>query len=75
MSSRTRSDFGTLGERARTRPQVRHVEVAVGEAWWPGVLVAWQKATDGWWAEVAWVQDDALYARLVPADRVRPLAG
>lgn len=72
MSSRTRSDFGTLGQRAQARGRTRHVEVDNNGAWHPGVLVAWQKTDDGWWAQAAWVEDEALYARLVPAARVRP---
>lgn len=72
MSSRTRSDFGSLGQRVSRAPATRHVEVDGGDAWHPGVLVDWIRIGEVWAAQVAWV-DGALHTAIVPADRVRPV--
>ena len=62
MSSRTRSDFGTLAERsarsgtgATSAAQTElpcHVWVRGGGSWLPGVLVAWIRQDSGWAGQV-----------------------
>lgn len=71
MSSRIRSDFGSLGDRVSRAPATRHVEVRGGDVWHPGLLVDWLRVGDLWAAHVAWV-DGALHTAIVAADRVRP---
>ncbi|KQP81619.1 hypothetical protein ASF35_16440 [Aeromicrobium sp. Leaf291] len=40
---------------------------------WAGLLVAWERRPDGWWAQVAAVSpDDELTLRWEPAGRVSP---
>lgn len=77
MSSRTGSDFGSLGDRtggrAGTAGQVtRWVEVDDG-CWLPGLLVSWSRSPAGWLALVAWVGEDGLRVATLPSDRVRPV--
>lgn len=71
MSSRTRSDFGSLGERVTRAPSTRHVEVRRGDTWLPGLLVDWIRVGDLWAAQVAWV-DGELRSAIVAAEQVRP---
>jgi len=64
MSSRIRSEFGTLGERlaAMTRAlpddrpvdPARHVWVKTSSGRQAGLLVAWVRGADGtWWGKIA----------------------
>ena len=55
MSSRIRSDFGTVADRARGRQEARatvpgHAWVKFGEGWRPVLLVRWIRNPDGSWA-------------------------
>lgn len=63
MSSRTASEFGTLGERVTATPKpalerpvdpAQHVWVKTTTGRQPGLLVAWVRDPDGtWWGKVA----------------------
>lgn len=80
MSSRTGSDFGSLGNhtggptgRTVRRPgSTSWVEVDDAQYWRPGLLVSWSRAPSGWLALVAWVGPDGLQVATVPSTRVRP---
>ncbi|MEL4356513.1 MULTISPECIES: hypothetical protein [unclassified Luteococcus] len=63
MSSRIRSDFGTLADRARGMQETKatvpgHAWAKFGDGWRPVLLVRWIRNLDGTWAgEVAAVDD------------------
>ena len=63
MSSRIRSDFGTLADRARGRQETKapvpgHAWAKFGDGWRPVLLVRWIRNADGTWAgEVAAVDE------------------
>ena len=63
MSSRIRSDFGTLADRARGKqgtkaPVPGHAWAKFGDGWRPVLLVRWIRNADGTWAgEVAAVDE------------------
>ncbi|GAB3698386.1 hypothetical protein [Mariniluteicoccus flavus] len=71
MSSRIRSDFGSLGQRVARTPATHHVEVRVDSTWHPGLLVDWIRVGDLWAAHVAWV-DGGLHSAIVAAADIRP---
>lgn len=85
MSSRTRSDHGTLAQRAARAQGVRAelpchvwawVDTLAGEwRWVPGLLVRWQPEGAGsWWGEVALVgESGAAGLLMVAANRLRPV--
>ena len=69
------SDFGSLGDRLarQQRPVARgqHVEVLLDEEWVPGLLVAWERLTDGWWGRVVIAADGEASEYLLAARRLR----
>ncbi len=67
MSSRTRSDFGTLGDRVR-RPTTSFCWVDDG---YPGLVMEWLRVADVWSARVAYLADGALVVTILPATRLR----
>lgn len=72
MSSRVRSEFGTLGQRVRAtgrRALPCHVWVD-GDA---AVLCAWDQRADDWWGRCLHVVDGEGAESWVRADRIRPV--
>lgn len=74
MSSRIRSDFGTLGDRLQRmkgeqahRPANRHVIV---DGILPGLLLGWQQIQGQWWGTVATAQAGKVELAILPAARV-----
>lgn len=76
MSSRIRSEFGTLGDRLQRmnneqsrRPANRHVIV---DGTLPGLLLGWQQIQGQWWGTVAMAQAGKVELAILPAARVTP---
>lgn len=68
MSSRIRSDFGGLGERASRRP----THCLVDELH-PGIVLSWSSRSLGWVALVAYADESGfLHVGPLPAARLRP---
>ena len=82
MSSRIRSEWGTLAQRgvgnmATPRdldgPEVRPVWVWRQGAWVPGLMRRWSRRVDGGWeAEVTTLTSTGAHETLVPAACLRP---
>jgi hypothetical protein len=69
MSSRTRSEFGGLGERVRRRPIHCFVD-----GLHPGIVLSWSSGASGWVATVAFADEDGvLHVGPLPAARLRPV--
>lgn len=59
MSSRSNSEFGSLGDRTRKSidPASRHILVRRNGVWMPGLLLEWRHTEAGWTGRVAWITD------------------
>lgn len=67
MSSRVRSDFGSLGDRVARSGGAKHCLVDGTE---PGIVWSWSRSTAGWAGLVAYVVDDELHVARLPASRL-----
>ncbi len=67
MSSRIRSELGSIGDRVR-RPTTPFCLVD-GER--PGLVLEWLRAADMWSARVAYLDDGALVVAMLPASRLQ----
>lgn len=82
-ANRRYGDRSPLPDRIATPrvDRIRHVWVRPsathdGMRHWAGLLVAWERRPDGWWAQVATVSNDqSLAVYWVPADRLTPVPG
>ena len=79
MSSRSRSDFGSLGSRLGGDEVVvgsRAVHVVI-DGHQLGLLARWRRDLDGSWLGLVAVVDgpDDFVASWVPAERLRPVEG
>src|SRR5664280_1140975 len=69
VSSRIRSEFGSLGERVRRRP----THCVVDEVH-PGIVLSWSSSSAGWVALVAYADEAGeLHVGTLPAARLRPV--
>jgi hypothetical protein len=69
MSSRIRSELGTLGERVRRRP----THCLVDEVH-PGIVLSWTRSPSGWVAVVAFADETGvLHVGPLPAARLGPI--
>jgi hypothetical protein len=66
MSTRTRSDLGSLGDRVR-RPTTSFCMV---DGTSPGLVMEWLRAADMWSARVAYLDDGALVVAVLAASRL-----
>lgn len=66
MSTRTRSDLGSLGDRVR-RPTTSFCLV---DGQLPGLVMEWVKVADLWSARVAYLQDGALIVAILSGSRL-----
>lgn len=73
MSSRIRSDFGSLADRGNEgrRPEGRPVLVLIDGSWQPALLVKWVRVDGAWFGLASWVVGDRFETSMVPADRLR----
>lgn len=66
MSTRTRSDLGSLGDRVR-RPTTAFCLV---DGTSPGLVMEWLRAADMWSARVAYLDDGALVVAILDSSRL-----
>ena len=66
MSTRTRSDLGSLGDRVR-RPTTAFCLV---DGTSPGLVMEWLRAADMWSARVAYLDDGALVVAVLDSSRL-----
>lgn len=72
MSSRVRSDFGSLGDRVTRSGGAKHCLV---DGTQPGIVWAWSRTPAGWAGLVAYVVDDELHVAQLPASRLTAATG
>ncbi|MGV8850669.1 MAG: hypothetical protein ACOH16_14115 [Propionibacteriaceae bacterium] len=66
MSTRTRSDLGSVGDRVR-RPTTSFCLV---DGQLPGLVMEWVKVADMWSARVAYLDDGALVVAVLDSSRL-----
>ncbi len=73
MSSRTSSEFGTLGDRVRRSAAAQpRTPWCLVDGVLPGVIAVWTNMGGEWEALVAYVKDGELRSATLPARRLTP---